>query len=257
MDKETSEKIARCEQMLISRCTPEIISELKENEVLVFGSKPDGNHSSGAAKLAVEKFGAIDGVAEGLSGQSYAIPVHRHRIGMMTDAVTRFVKYARKHSELIFYVLPIGCGKANMNVSTVAEMFKEAIDLDNVYLPILFIQALKSIMKNDSGISSYRFRGRWYGLMLVLGELSGRDMKEKLKDKASEIITMLEISNEYPKEFEYINKLLIREKEKERIGENLSEEKRQKDYILGAIEAKKVYLEDKKWERLLADSDEI
>lgn len=29
----------------------------------------------------------------------------------------------------------------------------------------------------------------------------------------------------------------------------------QRDYILGAIEAKKVYLEDKRWERLLADSD--
>lgn len=54
----TAERIAKLEQMLHNRCTPEIISELKENDVFVFGSKPDGNHRSGAAKIAVEKFGA-------------------------------------------------------------------------------------------------------------------------------------------------------------------------------------------------------
>ena len=43
----TAERIAILEQMLRERCTPEIITELKENEVIVFGSKPDGNHKSG------------------------------------------------------------------------------------------------------------------------------------------------------------------------------------------------------------------
>lgn len=54
--------------------TPENIQELKENQIFVFGSNMNGNHTGGAARLAVEKFGAIMGQAEGIQGQSYAIP---------------------------------------------------------------------------------------------------------------------------------------------------------------------------------------
>ena len=38
--------------------TPENIQELKENQIFVFGSNMNGNHAGGAARLAVEKFGA-------------------------------------------------------------------------------------------------------------------------------------------------------------------------------------------------------
>ena len=41
--------------------TPENIQELKENQIFVFGSNMNGNHAGGAARLAVEKFGAIMG----------------------------------------------------------------------------------------------------------------------------------------------------------------------------------------------------
>ena len=54
--------------------TPENITDLKPNEVFVFGSNMNGNHAGGAARVAVGKFGAIMGQAEGLQGQSYAIP---------------------------------------------------------------------------------------------------------------------------------------------------------------------------------------
>lgn len=59
-----------------------------------------------------------------------------------------------------------------------------------------------------TGVTSSRYRGRWYGLMICLGEQSGRDMTEKLMDKGSEILTMLEISNEFPEDFKYVNRLL-------------------------------------------------
>ena len=52
--------------------TPENIQELKENQIFVFGSNMNGNHAGGAARLAVEKFGAIMGKAKGIQGQSYA-----------------------------------------------------------------------------------------------------------------------------------------------------------------------------------------
>ena len=37
--------------------TPERISELKENEVFVFGSNLAGAHGGGAARFAYERFG--------------------------------------------------------------------------------------------------------------------------------------------------------------------------------------------------------
>ena len=108
-------------------------------------------------------------------------------------------------------------------------------------------------MSGQDKISSARFRGRWYGLMLVLGEQSGRDMQALLKDKASEVLTMLEISNEFPEEFKFVNKIMALETEREKSESNIPQGKREAEYILGAIEAKKVYLEDKNWYRLLED----
>ena len=55
-------------------CTPERISELKENEIFVFGSNLAGAHGGGAARLAYNRFGAVWGEGVGLHGKTYAIP---------------------------------------------------------------------------------------------------------------------------------------------------------------------------------------
>ena len=47
------------------------ITELKENQIFVFGSNTEGRHGKGAALLAFEKFGAIYGKSEGRMGQCY------------------------------------------------------------------------------------------------------------------------------------------------------------------------------------------
>lgn len=109
--------------------------------------------------------------------------------------------------------------------------------------------------ETNKGISSYRYRGRWYGIMLILGEKSGRNMQELLKDKATEVLTMLEISNEFPEDFKYVNMLIELENKKEAENEILDNDKKQKEYMLGAVEAKQVYLEGKKWDELLRDGD--
>ena len=54
--------------------TPDRISELKENEIFVFGSNLAGAHGGGAARLAYNKFDAVWGEGVGLHGQTYAIP---------------------------------------------------------------------------------------------------------------------------------------------------------------------------------------
>lgn len=133
------------ESFLHRRYTPEQIIRLKSNEVFVFGTNPEGKHNSAAAKLAVKEFGAQDGKGEGYSGQSYAIPVHKHRIEKMQEAVFRFISFAKINKDKIFYVLPIGCGNAGMDPLTVAIMFRDAIGLKNIILPKVFLNALYNI----------------------------------------------------------------------------------------------------------------
>lgn len=60
------------------------------NTIFVFGSNPEGRHGAGAAKVAVDKFGAQNGVGEGLQGNAYALPTKRiknvtpTKVGQMT-----------------------------------------------------------------------------------------------------------------------------------------------------------------------------
>ena len=153
--------------MLLDRCTPEVINELKEDEVFVFGSKPNGHHKSGAAKTALEKYGAIEGKENGFSGQSYAIPVHKEKTGKMDKAVKDFIAFAKNNPDKRFLVLPVGCGKAGMEVRQVAEMFSYAIWFDNILLPKDFIHALIQNRKENRVIqftnypNYYSLRSQW------------------------------------------------------------------------------------------------
>ena len=57
-----------------TRITPNHITELKPNEIFVFGSNLQGYHGGGAARLAMNQWGAVWGQGTGLQGQTYAIP---------------------------------------------------------------------------------------------------------------------------------------------------------------------------------------
>ena len=49
------------------------INNLNKNQVFVFGSNPEGRHGKGAARVALNKYGAIYGQGHGLQGNSYAL----------------------------------------------------------------------------------------------------------------------------------------------------------------------------------------
>jgi hypothetical protein len=120
--------------------TPENITKLKQNEVFVFGSNKAGNHVGGAARVAVEKFGAIMGHGEGLQGQSYAIPTLDEQMDKvsteeLTRSVRRFADYTRYNTDKVFYVTKIGCGIAGFSVEEIVEVFKSVSFGDNVVLP--------------------------------------------------------------------------------------------------------------------------
>ena len=120
--------------------TPNCITELKENEIFVFGSNLQGLHGGGAARLAYNKFGAIWGQGVGLQGQSYGIPTMHGGVDAIKPYVDEFIEFAKSHPELTFLVTRIGCGIAGFRDEEIAPLFKECIEIDNVILPRTFVQ---------------------------------------------------------------------------------------------------------------------
>ena len=118
--------------------TPDFITELKENEIFVFGSNLQGMHGGGAAFIAYEKFDAIWGQGVGLQGQSYGIPTMHGGIDVIKPYVDEFIEFAKSHPELTFLVTRIGCGIAGFRDEEIAPLFKECIEMENVCLPKSF-----------------------------------------------------------------------------------------------------------------------
>ena len=123
--------------------TPDMISELKADEVFVFGSNLEGMHGGGAAFAAWKKFGAVMGCGVGLRGQSYAIPTMQGGVETIKPYVDDFIAFASQHPELFFYVTRIGCGIAGFRDKEIAPLFSEAVCLENVCLPEGFVKVLK------------------------------------------------------------------------------------------------------------------
>ena len=115
---------------------------MKENEVFVFGSNLGGFHAGGAARAAVEKFGAVWGQGVGLQGQSYAIPTMHGGVDVIKPYVDEFIAFAREHRDLKFLVTPIGCGIAGFAVEEIAPLFADAIDDENIILPEDFVKEI-------------------------------------------------------------------------------------------------------------------
>jgi hypothetical protein len=131
----------------MNKITPTNITKLKRNEIFVFGSNLLGNHAGGAALLAVQSFGALNGYPIGIQGQSYAIPTLTESMSkvMLPDLqiyIDSFLKYATETPKKKFLVTEIGCGIAGFTQTEIAPLFKSALDLSNVYLPQSFIDII-------------------------------------------------------------------------------------------------------------------
>ena len=130
------------------RITSPNITELKDNEIFVFGSNLSGIHGGGAAKTALNKFGAVYGNPIGIQGNSYAIPTKDETVrrALSVDEVKgyvdQFIRFAKNSPELHFLVTEIGCGLAGFTVDQMAPLFKEAKELDNVWLPERFLNKM-------------------------------------------------------------------------------------------------------------------
>ena len=149
--------------------TPDNIGELGMNDVFVFGSNLNGNHAGGAARTAVERFGAEMGVAEGITGKCYALPTLDENMEKvepiaLKESIMRLVSTAVNYPALNFYITKIGCGIAGWEVRDVSYIVFDAIQEEfamsdggrympkNIYLPQEFVKFYED-WKDDYNIN--------------------------------------------------------------------------------------------------------
>ena len=129
------------------RIAPDIIQRLESDQVFVFGSNVLGHHDGGAAQYALQHFGAVYGQAEGIQGQSYAIPTVGNTFEEIKEAVNRFNEYVVCHPEQKFMLTAIGCGSAGYTAGQIAPLFRQAYKFGNVYVPAQFMQYMEIELK--------------------------------------------------------------------------------------------------------------
>ncbi|MCQ2146438.1 MAG: hypothetical protein MJZ16_02875 [Bacteroidales bacterium] len=129
-----------------NRVASRYITELDKDEIFVFSCDSVGE---------VEKWGRASAVARdsfgttknsGPSGRAYAIPTTElgvpYDLDGIKEGVDAFIRYAGEHSENKFLVTRIACGYNGQTDEDMAMLFKEALKLENVYLPQSFLDVL-------------------------------------------------------------------------------------------------------------------
>jgi len=141
--KEADLETGYFDEEVVERCriTPERIDRLASNEVFVFGSNIQGHHLGGAARAAMERFGAVWGQGVGLQGQSYAIPT-MGGIEPMRQAIDDYIRFAKANPDKRFLTTRIGCGIAGYDDKDIAPLFREAMQVNNITLPASFWKIL-------------------------------------------------------------------------------------------------------------------
>ena len=99
--------------------------------IFVFGSNLSGWHKRGAALTARVRYGAIDGMGEGLFGRSYAIPTKdRHLVALPEETIEEYVAtfklVAASMPDIKFRVTAIGTGYAGFSHFEIAPMFRDS-----------------------------------------------------------------------------------------------------------------------------------
>ena len=96
-------------------------------------------------------WGAKYGQASGIQGKTYGIPTKDASIRRTLSIeeikpfVDEFIEFAKANENFIFLVIEIGCGLAGLKPKEVAPLFKEAVNVDKIYLPARFWHKLSNL----------------------------------------------------------------------------------------------------------------
>jgi hypothetical protein len=109
--------------------TTKNITKLQENEVFVFGSNLAGKHMAGAALTARDKFGAVEGVGEGLRGSSYAFPTLNKNLTKRSKKALelsrdKLYETVAQNDRMLFLLTEVGTGIAGYTEEDMIGLFK-------------------------------------------------------------------------------------------------------------------------------------
>ena len=181
--------------------TPDRIDSLKDDEIFVFGSNLEGRHGGGAARVARNHFGAIQGQGVGLQGKSYAIPTMQGGVETIKSYVDEFTRFAEQHDELFFYVTRIGCGIAGFKDEEIAPLFANAAILNNVCLPKSFVYVIKTMVPQEVKTAMY---GQMRTLVDLLKALNTQKPIKDADDAANRLIELIERNVRYGDEYAFM-----------------------------------------------------
>lgn len=102
--------------------------------VFVFGSNYAGRHGKGAAKEALNKWGAVYGIGHGRVGNSYAIPTKDEHLNVVElkyieGYIEEFLNHAEENPDDLFITTPIGTGLAGYSISEIKDIFQNNFDV--------------------------------------------------------------------------------------------------------------------------------
>lgn len=133
--------------------------KIKDDEILVITTNPEGRHGRGNANVGLRYYGAIYGQAKGPMGRTYGIITkdlrkRKHpsiKEDVIIEQIIEFYKYVRENDDR-YFVIPYGgkADKVNLNGYTnqqMANMFS-AVDMpNNLSFEIEFIKLIVRLNK--------------------------------------------------------------------------------------------------------------
>lgn len=100
--------------------------------VYVFETDVSGEHLTRSAAAAIDKYGAVPGLAPGFCGDSYAIAIYDedHKmlpLSRIEKSINAFIRFAELNPEMHFKVDRIACGRLSLyQEADIARLFKKA-----------------------------------------------------------------------------------------------------------------------------------
>jgi hypothetical protein len=135
MARKKKEEVTKVEEPKLKHQYHQDGTPAPEGTIFVFGSNDAGFHGAGAAKRALDYYGAKMGPegANGLHGQSYAIPtkdqwIQTKDFEAIKSSIRDFVQFTKGRKDLKFFVTRVGCGLAGLENENVAPIFEGAIN---------------------------------------------------------------------------------------------------------------------------------
>ena len=123
--------------------TPDKITALGEDEILVFGNNSAGNADTAIARTARASFGAELNNPEGLQGETYSVVVAGVTFEELKSRISTLLDLIYEWDQTTFLITPLGVVEGGFPDKDIAPLFTDALDYYNIRLPRSYGEIIK------------------------------------------------------------------------------------------------------------------